>query len=107
MRTLRQQAARMIRSLMRDMRISDYLVMVPEGETSSAKALCEQLEGLHVGDGSGDAALAIAEHAFKAGYDLAAQRAVDYAPTVVRDWTAHREAAWSDYDPPEDIKALS
>ena len=50
-----------------------------------------------------DINIAIGEHAFRTGYDLAAQRAVDFAPTIVRDWAAHREAAWSDYTPPEEL----
>lgn len=60
-----------------------------------------------VGDGSGDAAVAIAEHAFKAGYQSAADRARAFHPTRIEDDTAHKERAWSEYDPPEHIKALS
>lgn len=56
-----------------------------------------------------DVAIAIGEHAFKAGYDSAANRAVAFHPTKVTEWTAHKEGAWSDYTPPEDLcgRALS
>ena len=50
-----------------------------------------------------EVAIAIGKEAFDAGYNSAAQRAVDFAPTVVRDWAAHREAAWSEYKPSEDL----
>lgn len=66
------------------------------------------VESPHVGDGSGDAAIAIGEHAFRAGWDACVQAVhrqmnVSYPDNVA----AKREAAWSSYDPPEDIKALS
>lgn len=60
-----------------------------------------------VGDGSGDAAIAIGEHAFRAGYKRAADRARAFYPTRIESDEAHMEQAWSEYDPPEDIKALS
>lgn len=60
-----------------------------------------------VGDGTPDAALAIGEDAFKAGYNAAAARASLFYPTRITEWDVHREEAWSRYDPPEDIKALS
>lgn len=50
-----------------------------------------------------DLDIAIGKHAFDAGYNSAAQRAVNFAPTVVRDWAAAREQAWSDYTPPEHL----
>lgn len=56
-------------------------------------------ENPHVGDGSGDAAIAIGEHAFIAGWHAHAQ-AMHGKEGTVHD-------AWSAYDPPEDIKALS
>ena len=48
-----------------------------------------------------DHEIAIGKDVFDAGYNSAAQRAVNFAPTVVRDWAAAREQAWSDYQPPE------
>ena len=55
-----------------------------------------------LGDGSGDAALAIGEHAFYAGFEAG------YMP-LNRDeaFFAKREQAWSNYEPSEDIKELS
>lgn len=54
-----------------------------------------------VGDGkSSDAALAIGEHAFRAGW---AARDNKEGP----DYASDLEHAWDNYDPPEDIKALS
>jgi hypothetical protein len=58
-----------------------------------------------VGDGSGDAALAIGEHAFIAGYEAAINIVQAGASAVVNQRRMHQ--AWLDYDPPEDIKALS
>lgn len=56
-----------------------------------------------VGDGSGDAAVAIGEHAFKAGYVAGS--------TPYRGKGADLEGeatkAWDAYDPPEHIKDLS
>ena len=60
--------------------------------------------GPHVGDGSGDAALAIGEHAFLAGWDAAMAHA-NY-PTNAESIVPKMDA-WSEYDPPEEIKALS
>jgi hypothetical protein len=60
-----------------------------------------------VEDVSGDAAIAIGEDAFKAGYKSAADRARAYHPTRIEDDAAHMEKAWSEYEPPEDIKALT
>lgn len=51
---------------------------------------------------NGDAALAIGEHAFRAGF-MACYAAIGKPGTVQSDL----ERAWSDYDPPEDIKALT
>lgn len=50
-----------------------------------------------------DAALAISEHAFRAGF----QRGFYYADQTSRSPESAIEYAWSDYDPPEDLKALS
>lgn len=59
-----------------------------------------------VGDGSGDAAIAIGEHAFKAGWDAGNSYAMCVARDAEDDLSV-RETAWSEYDPPEHIKALS
>jgi hypothetical protein len=56
-----------------------------------------------LGDGTSDAALAIGEHAFRAGFEAGADwghKRVGHRPSALA-------VAWSDYDPPEDIKALS
>ena len=53
-----------------------------------------------------DAAVQIAEEAFCAGYDSAAQRAVAFHPTKITDWAAHRHQAWSEFEPSEDVKDL-
>ena len=58
----------------------------------------------HVGDGTGDAALAIAEHAFKAGFDQALEY-LDLFPS--KTVAGMSDVGWSEYDPPEEIKALS
>lgn len=57
-----------------------------------------------VGDGSGDAALAIAEHAHGDGFDAGVAWA--QSAGVTEQWEA-KSAAWGEYDPPEHIKALS
>lgn len=56
-----------------------------------------------------DVAIAIGQDAFNAGYDSAANRAVAFHPTKITDWAAHKDAAWGDYTPPEDLcgRALS
>jgi hypothetical protein len=56
-----------------------------------------------VGDGTPDAALAIAEHAFRAGYEAGVEDALSGGHGGGPDV----ERAWSTYEPPEDIKALS
>ena len=66
-------------------------------------------EGPKVGDGTGDAAIAIGEHAFRAGYE-ACRNDVAHSKQVVSypgEYDKHLEAAWGAYDPPEHIKDLS
>jgi hypothetical protein len=58
-----------------------------------------------VGDGTPDAALAIGEHAFRAGWDdgfLAGN--FEGTPGVA---SQTKDEAWGNYDPPEHIKELS
>jgi hypothetical protein len=63
----------------------------------------DKQEGPKVGDGTGDAAVAIGEHAFRAGWD-----ACDEASGVQSERRSTTvERAWGEYDPPEHIKALS
>jgi hypothetical protein len=62
---------------------------------------------IHVGDttgegAGGEAAIAIAEHAFKAGWDAAVDLFGPDGPCL-----AEQEEAWSNYEPPEPIKALA
>lgn len=101
MMNLHQRAALIIRSLTRQLRVSNHIVVVEGGPNVSTNGVLAELEAeTKVGDGAGDAALAIGEHAFLAGYDRgysAGQNGADSKP----------HEAWSDYDPPEDIKALS
>lgn len=59
-------------------------------------------EGPRLGDGSGDAALAIGEHAFYAGFD-AGFEAGRQGPLGEN----MKFAAWDAYEPSEDIKELS
>ena len=54
-----------------------------------------------VGDGTPDAALAIGEHAFRAGYNKGWD---DHRNSP--DWRAP-DSAWDAYDPPEHIKDLT
>jgi len=54
-----------------------------------------------------DAAIAIGEHAFRAGYTAAVEAARGYHPLILQNYETRMDAAWSDYDPPEDIKALT
>ena len=56
-----------------------------------------------LGDGTPDAALAIGEHAFRAGF----ARGFYYADQTSRSEAGAVEDAWDEYDPPEYIKALS
>lgn len=107
MLTLNEQAAKVIKSLMRELRVSDHLVMPNGAIAINANTVVERLEGAHIGDGTADAALAIGEDAFRAGYEAAAKRALAFYPTKLTDWQAHLEQAWSDYDPPEHIKDLA
>lgn len=64
----------------------------------------DENSGPRVGDGTGDAALAIGEHAFGAGWDACCK---SYGLMPGRESGQTKYDAWSDYDPPEDIKALS
>jgi hypothetical protein len=55
----------------------------------------------------GEAAEAIAEHAFRAGFKQAVEDAGPHYPnadTVAAEW---EDMGWSNYDPPEHIKAMS
>lgn len=54
-----------------------------------------------------DAAIAIAEDAFRAGYKSAADRARAFHPTMIESDNAHMCEAWSNYEPPEHIKELT
>jgi hypothetical protein len=104
------QAAQLIRSLLVQGRFSDHVLNPGKGDdTIVASEVVTQLEASKVGDGTPDAALAIGKHAFRAGF-AAGKFGINYvnrenpfshlgAPEV--------DAAWSDYNPPEDIKALS
>jgi hypothetical protein len=105
-RTLRQQAALVIRSLLREGRFSDHIV-TPKGESSIvASNVVADLESEATLNGlnDGDAALAIGEHAFRAGF-AAGQDAGGDAAGGRQFQTV--DAAWSDYEPSEDVKALS
>lgn len=52
-----------------------------------------------VGDGSGDAAIAIGEHAFRSGFGA--------GMAYTQDDGLNCSLAWDAYDPPEHIKELS
>jgi hypothetical protein len=158
---LNQRAAMVIRSLMRDLSVSEHIVVphdkaipsfratkvVEELETApetvdryklvgyltydekgqdeefmksslgdadfaagcTQKAVYAKTEGPHVGDGSGDAALAIGEHAHNYGFAaaLAYAKANGWTPTDKEALIQATWQAWSDYDPPEHIKGLS
>ena len=108
---LNQRAALLVRSLMSDLGISGHIVFVRNGPNISSATVLEQLEGPHVGDTEGDgaggeAALAIGEHAFRAGF-AAAVEAWSKSTAPSSGWTDTVSGAWNAYDPPEDIKALS
>jgi hypothetical protein len=60
-----------------------------------------------VGDGTPDAALAIGEDAFRAGFAAAWQLWSKVYPAQPQGEAAAASRAWSEYDPPEHIKALS
>lgn len=64
-------------------------------------------EGPKIGDGSGDAALFIAEEAFRAGYKAAADRARAFHPQKIEDDSAHMNSAWDAFEPSEMAKDLS
>lgn len=69
-------------------------------------------EGPRLGDGSGDAALAIGEHAFYAGYEAGVLDVFNASPNPIpleknETFYGKREIAWSNYEPSEDIKELS
>ncbi|HEY4542673.1 MAG TPA: hypothetical protein VIG66_09920 [Noviherbaspirillum sp.] len=105
---LHQQSALMIRSLLAQMRggVTEHIVF-PQGRPAiSSEELLEMLEAPKVGDGMPDAALAIAEHAFRAGYRRCA---VNFDEKYTdEDQAYHLEnEAWDAYDPPEYIKELS
>jgi hypothetical protein len=100
--TLRQRAALMIRSLMRDLRVDTH-VIIPQTEPAiSSTSLLTELESEATLNGlnDGDAALAIGEHAFRAGYERGYSAGFN-------DADPKPDEAWSDYVPSEDIKELS
>lgn len=103
---LNEKAALVIRSLMRQMGLSDHIVFYAQGNVI-AESVLEELDAPKVGDGTPDAALAIGEHAFRAGYDAAARVFANAAPIGHQNWEAGKDYSWGQYDPPEDIKALS
>lgn len=81
------------------------------GDGAKAVVRMLQEQGYSVvrrGDDS-DVAIAIGQDAFNAGYEAAAKRAVAFHPTKITEWAAHKDAAWGDYTPPEDLcgRALS
>ncbi len=106
---LNQKAARVIRSLMRESHITEHLVFPHDAPSISAEHIIELLEAPKVGDGTIDAALAIGEHAFRAGFVCALEAAKNEgwagAPTSIL--AVEVDKGWSSYDPPEDIKALA
>ena len=86
---------------------------IRELEAALAEARKEPIgatERPRLGDGSGDAAIAIGEHAFYAGYEAGVFDLPNYtfSPlTKNEEFYARREIAWSNYEPSEDIKELS
>lgn len=66
----------------------------------------DKQEGPKVGDGTGDAAIAIGEHAFRAGYQAAVNEKVEGGYWAPRHMDFENKA-WDAYDPPEHIKELS
>lgn len=84
--------------------------LIEEQQAVLYDAFAELMTGPKVGDGTGDAALAIAEHAFRAGFKAAADYATAKAyleEQLAEPAERELEWAWSMYDPPEHIKALS
>lgn len=63
-------------------------------------------EGPKVGDGTGDAAIAIGEHAFRAGFAKGHQFGLG-TDLPCNEHSSGADRAWNDYDPPEYIKDLS
>jgi hypothetical protein len=105
MLTLRQRAAKVIRSLLTESRFSDHIINPGKGpETIVASEVVTQLESETTLNGlnDGDAALAIGEHAFRAGF----QHAVRIAQNLQHP-EQFEDVAWSEYEPSEDVKALS
>ena len=101
---LNKKAALLIRSLMGQLRISDHIVFHAEGNITSDRVL-EALEGPHVGDREGDgaggeAALAIAEEAFRAGW--AALEDVQGVQVETPSKTV--DEAWDAFEPAEAMK---
>ncbi len=69
-------------------------------------------DGAKVGDGTPDAALAIGEHAFRAGWHAHARFSLGLENDLGElgmspQGAAAQERAWDAYDPPEHIKDLS
>lgn len=64
-------------------------------------------EGSKLGDGSGDAAIVIGEHAFRAGYNVGYDDGYGNGGAPRLHAATGADRGWSDYEPPEHIKALS
>lgn len=102
-----KQAAIMIRSLMAQLRIDDHIVFHGEGNIKSHEVL-EWLEREpRVGDGTGDAALAIAEHAFRAGMEASQALLEKFGGPSGRISEEGVQHEWASYEPSEDIKDLA
>ena len=102
---IRKKAAIMIRSLMRQLRISDHIISPIDepGQSISSSKLLEALEGPSVGDGTPDAALFIAEEAFRAGW-----AALEDAQGVqVETPSKTVDEAWDAFEPSEMARDLS
>lgn len=97
------QAARAFAAMRR------FCERVEKGEVRSKRTYAQFKaildEAPQVGDGTPDAALAIGEHAFRAGFKAATR--YDWNVSADGHELELEEQAWSEYDPPEHIKALS
>lgn len=80
------------------------LALTPSGEIGDGMVARFHELAKRVQNENHDAALAIGEHAFRAGFEAGMQSA--HAESYERETTTVDEA-WANYDPPEDIKVLS
>lgn len=92
--------------------MQEFCDRVDRGEVRSKRTYAKfkeilAMDGPNVGDGTGDAALAIGEHAFRAGWDAAVEAGPEWDDLFHGVSDTAKEKAWDAYDPPEDIKALS